>query len=93
MDRTQVEINGECEFNSKDYLEMSNHLQEIYNRDKDLSSKYKKKYNRLYKQIVILWGLIETYVINDSDPDFDIFIGEAKTICESIIFRHIEDDE
>ena len=93
MDRTQVEINAECEFNSRDYLEMSNHLQEIYNRDKDLSNKYKKKYNKIYKQLVIIWGLIQTYTTNDGDYGFDVCLGEANTICEEIIFKDIEDDD
>ena len=67
MDRTQHEndtiididdfnSNG---FNSNDLLDMSNHLKSIYERDKKKLNGYIKRHNFLYKQLMIIYGLIK----------------------------------
>tara|TARA_R110000868_G_scaffold192686_1_gene437253 strand:- start:98 stop:400 length:303 start_codon:yes stop_codon:yes gene_type:complete len=80
-------------FNSQDFLDMSNHLKLIYDRDKIKLDAYIKKYNHFYEQLMIIYGLIKCYQTNDHDYNYDICLREIDTICSTILLNHLEDTD
>tara|TARA_R100000654_G_scaffold40053_1_gene65966 strand:+ start:729 stop:986 length:258 start_codon:yes stop_codon:yes gene_type:complete len=75
--------------NENDYIEMVNHLKEIYEKNEEEKNKYKKKYTHLYKLIAVIYGLVRTYDNNSDDWDFDHLLNETRDICCKVLFDNL----
>ena len=81
--------------NEADILEMGNRLKEMFIEKEKENLEYIKKYNKLYKNLCVIYGLIRAYQENDNDIFFYHLIDEIRGICSENLFNHLkeEDDE
>jgi len=73
--------------NSSEYVEMSNQFKELYNeKDKEVNH-IKQKYLKLYKTLVIVFGLVQTYTENYGN---ETYIEDIIEIIGDILFNDIK---
>tara|TARA_R110000744_G_scaffold9764_2_gene31097 strand:- start:203 stop:481 length:279 start_codon:yes stop_codon:yes gene_type:complete len=91
MDRTQLNLD-EGVFNSNDMLEMSNHLKELYEKNKIKTNVYIRKYNDMVENMTIIFGLVKVLESTNGEMIFDFCIEEITDICNSLLFNHLEEE-
>ena len=79
--------------NEGEYLEMCNRLQQIFDIKEKEKIDYVKKYNRLYKILCVIYGLIRVFQQNDDDLCFHHLIDEIRTLCSDELFKHLENTD
>tara|TARA_R110002153_G_scaffold42788_1_gene121354 strand:+ start:8210 stop:8455 length:246 start_codon:yes stop_codon:yes gene_type:complete len=80
--------------NSQEYLELTEGFKESFNRMEKENKEHREKYNELYKNICVIYGLVRVYQENDDGYEYGICIDEIRSICSSTLFSHlIQDDE
>lgn len=80
--------------NSQEYLDMTEQLKKKYDDNEKIKKKYIRKYNDLYKVMVICYGLTRTYIDNNSfHTEDDILLGELRGYLSEALFTHLEDVE
>jgi len=88
MEEVQLNLPIELpEMNSSEYVEMSNQFKELYNeKDKEVNH-IKQKYLKLYKTLVIVFGLVQTYTENYGN---ETYIEDIIEIIGDILFNDIK---
>tara|TARA_R110001592_G_scaffold1469_3_gene8797 strand:+ start:1499 stop:1744 length:246 start_codon:yes stop_codon:yes gene_type:complete len=79
--------------NSGEYLELTEGLKEIFERNDEIKNKHVNDYNQLYKNVCVVYGLIRTFQENDDDLSYHHLIEEIRTICSQALFKHLVDIE
>ena len=79
--------------NSGEYLELADGLKEIFEKKDQDTKKHIIKYNELYKNMVMIYGLIRIFQENDDDLHYAHYIQEIREIASSCLFEHLEDVE
>jgi len=88
MEEIQLNIPIELpEMNSSEYVEMSNQFKELYNEKDNEVKHIKRKYLKLYKTLVIVYGLVQTYTENYGNESY---VEDIIEIVENILFNDIK---
>ena len=75
--------------NSQEYLELTESLKESFERNDKIKNKHIKDFNKLYKNVCVIYGLIRTFQENDDDLSFQHLIDEIRGICSESLFSHL----
>lgn len=75
--------------NSQEYLELTESLKESFDKNEKIKNKHINDYNKLYKNMSVIYGLIRTFQDNDDDLTYHHLIDEIRGIASSSLFSHL----
>ena len=88
------EINEE-NINSKKYLDICNHFKEIVDEKDKKLIKSIKRYNELFKNVVMVYGILRLIdnELNIEDFEASSMIYRCKKFFDEILFKDLEHNE
>ena len=75
--------------NSQEYLELTESLKESFDKNEKIKNKHINDYNKLYKNMSVIYGLIRTFQDNDDDLTYHHLIDEIRGIASPSLFSHL----
>jgi len=77
--------------NSGEYIELAEGLKEIFEKNDREKKIHISKFNNLYKNVCVIYGLIRTFQENDDNLEYQHLIQEIRHICSLSLFSHLID--